>query len=333
VAGWSYSQIHIAYPSIPVPTIKYTVQQANKRQNNLSLARSGRPRKLDEADRERILDVIHGNPRVTYEDLLAEVDHKVKKDSIRRLLTAEGLKKWRVLQRPYLKPEHAIKRLRWAQTYEQFQKADWDRVFWSDECTVERGIGLRPEYTFTRPQDQILARDVHPTPAKGFQIGQMFWAAFSGTTRRTGLIPLFGDSRSQRGGVNRFVIADLYTRVLPTLMLNRDGIFQHDNAPTHTAYVVRDALRDLGIEIMEWPPYSPDLNPIENLWALLKQQIYKLRPDLLHMPNNDATKEVLIATAQEAWNMLDLDILEHLSETMPHRVQAILEAEGWYTSY
>lgn len=84
---------------------------------------------------------------------------------------------------------------------------------------------------------------------------------------------------------------------------------------------------------MEWPPYSPDLNPIENLWMLLKQQIYKLRPDLLHMRNNDTTKEILIATAQQAWTMLDLSILEHLSETMPHRVQAILEAEGWYTSY
>lgn len=76
---------------------------------------------------------------------------------------------------------------------------------------------------------------------------------------------------------------------------------------------------------MEWPPFPPDLNPIENLWTLLKQQIYKLRPDLLHILNNDATKEVLIAIAQGAWNMLDLSILEHLSETMPYRVEAILE--------
>lgn len=77
----------------------------------------------------------------------------------------------------------------------------------------------------------------------------MFWAAFSGTTRRSGLIPLFGDPNSERSGVNRFVIEALYTRVLPTLILNRDGIFQHDNAPTHTAHIVRDALQDLGIEL------------------------------------------------------------------------------------
>lgn len=61
------------------------------------MPRSRRPRKLDEADRERILTTIHDNPRVTYDDLLVGVDYKVKKDLIARLLTTEGLKKWRVL--------------------------------------------------------------------------------------------------------------------------------------------------------------------------------------------------------------------------------------------
>jgi transposase len=93
VAGWSYKQIHAAYPSIPINTIKTTISRESKRIDNQSMPRSGRPRKLDEADRDRILEAIHGNPRATYEDLLAEVDNKVKKDSIRRLLTIEGLKK------------------------------------------------------------------------------------------------------------------------------------------------------------------------------------------------------------------------------------------------
>lgn len=69
----------------------------------------------------------------------------------------------------------------------------------------------------------------------------MFWAAFSGSSRRTGLIPLFGDLDSPRGSVNRWVILELYQRVLPTLINSVEGaIFQQDNAPVHTAYVVRD---------------------------------------------------------------------------------------------
>lgn len=84
---------------------------------------------------------------------------------------------------------------------------------------------------------------------------------------------------------------------------------------------------------MEWPPHSPDLNPIENLWALLKAEIYKLRPDLIDIRNNERTKAILIDTAQIAWVQLSLEHLKHLSETMPHRVQAIIDSEGWYTPY
>lgn len=51
------------------------------------------------------------------------------------------------------------------------------------------------------------------------------------------------------------------------------------------------------------------------------------------MRKNDTTHTILIEKAQEAWNLLDLDILTHLLATMPHRVQAIIEAEGWYTKY
>lgn len=142
---------------------------------------------------------------------------------------------------------------------------DWARVYWSDECTVERGIGVRREWTFIRPKDQPKQGQCQGLPQRGKQTKQMFWGAFSGASRRTGLIPLFGNTEAERTGITRFVIRDLYLRVLPTLVDHEGGIFQHDNAPTHTAYVVRDALQDIGIEVMEWPPHSPDLNPIENL--------------------------------------------------------------------
>ena len=49
----------------------------------------------------------------------------------------------------------------------------------------------------------------------------MFWADFIGSSWRNGLMPFFGDSWSERGGVNRFVIYDLYRLVLPTLLLLR----------------------------------------------------------------------------------------------------------------
>lgn len=84
---------------------------------------------------------------------------------------------------------------------------------------------------------------------------------------------------------------------------------------------------------MIWPPYSPDLNPIENLWAIMKQEIYKLYPDLEHAADTEETRQRLIMAGKEAWQAINGQILHKLSTTMPHRVKAVIAANGWYTKY
>ena len=84
---------------------------------------------------------------------------------------------------------------------------------------------------------------------------------------------------------------------------------------------------------MDWPPYSPDLNPIENLWAIMKAEIYKLHPELKFVDDTEETLRALIEAAKEAWNSIEDRILYNLSVTMPHRVQAVINAKGWYTKY
>lgn len=49
-----------------------------------------------------------------------------------------------------------------------------------------------------------------------------------------------------------------------------------DNASVHTAHIIRDLGQALRINVMIRPPYSPDLNPIENLWDVMKAKIYEL---------------------------------------------------------
>ena len=332
--GWSYREIEKRYPHIPLSTIKATVLKSNKRGlTQEALPRSGGPQKLSTEDKIILLQAIEINPRIKYYKLLEAVEYRISRTTLWRFFRSENKRKWLCLQRPELNEEVANKRREWAERVRDYTYEKWLKVFWSDESTVERGKGIRREYTFTRPKVQIPTRDVQTFSAhKG--VKQMFWAAFSGYGRRTGLIPLFRRDDSPRGGINRWVILDLYQRILPTLMNGVEGaIFQQDNAPVHTAYVVRDWLAEQEFEIMDWPPYSPDLNSIENLWALLKAKIYEMHPEIKDMEDNEETLEYLTIAAQEAWSEMDTAMIENLAVTMPHRVQQVLDNEGWYTSY
>lgn len=328
--GWGPKKIHDKHPEIPINTIKTTIRREHERENNQSKPRSGRPQKLNEDQCIYIHDTVTSNPHTKYEELLDGVDHVVKKRSIQNLLHESNLRKWIQLSRPKLTPQHASQRLEWAKRYESFTSNDWAQVKWSDECTVERGIGKRPIWTFTKPSNQIRLRDVHTKPC-GKGIKQMFWAAF-GASIRTGLIPLDGDPDAQRGGVTARIISILYQSFLPDLLQPGD-IFMHDNAPVHTAGIVQEVLNELGVNVMIWPPHSPDLNPIENLWALMKQKIYELYPELEHAPNTETSKRLLVQAAQEAWHAIEDRVLVSLSESMPNRVHAVIDANGWYTDY
>ena len=74
---------------------------------------------------------------------------------------------------------------------------------------------------------------------------------------------------------------------------------------------------------MQWSTYSLDLNPIENLWLLLKEAIFKKHPKLLTM-QGEAVLEQLIQAAQEAWNEIEDHILKQLSNIMVHYFKIII---------
>ena len=51
-------------------------------------------------------------------------------------------------------------------------------------------------------------------------------------------------------------------------------VFMDDNSRPHRAHVVNDFLQDNDIARLEWPAYSPDMNPIKHVWDRLKRAVY-----------------------------------------------------------
>jgi hypothetical protein len=73
------------------------------------------------------------------------------------------------------------------------------------------------------------------------------------------------------------------------------------------------------------------MNPIENLWKMLKAKIIKLYLELIVIKDNDATRQYLIDTAQEAWELLEDDLFNSLALGMQKRIHALKAVRGWYT--
>ena len=82
------------------------------------------------------------------------------------------------------------------------------------------------------------------------------------------------------GMMNSAKYIDILRRRIVPLIQNptNDGqeIFQHDLAPCHTSKSVRKFASDNNLTILDWPGNSPDMNPIENLWGIVKKRVAKM---------------------------------------------------------
>ena len=80
---------------------------------------------------------------------------------------------------------------------------------------------------------------------------------------------------------------------------------------------------------MPWPSYSPDLNPIENVWAILKHNVEKKVKSIVATKKN-VSKEVFIALVEKEWENLPSEVITNNICSMSNRIKACIKMEGGY---
>ena len=109
-------------------------------------------------------------------------------------------------------------------------------------------------------------------------------------------------------------------------------LVMQENASFHKAAHTMREFERRGMAPIEWPPYSPDLNPIEYVWSYTKDYMQSRYPGLENGRNRSRTQ--FRQVVQEAWdNWFNGDDLDKLMESKPRRMRAVYAAQGGYTKY
>ena len=81
-------------------------------------------------------------------------------------------------------------------------------------------------------------------------------------------------------------------------------IFMQDNATIHIAHAVRNWFQAIAIPLVDWPPYFPDLNPIEHVWYHLKKLVLQKYSDLEGMGKGEEAIKALENALVDFWDVL-----------------------------
>ena len=271
--------------------------------------RSGRPRCTTDATDQDIM--LHSDTHVNDvpKDIVRALDLDVSARTVRRRLNEIDLHG--CVQRA--EHENVRARLSFAEGYSRWTEDEWSRVMFSDETHfylghhgreyVQRPPGAALDPKYTRKDNQQLKGKVS------------LWGCICADG--LGHAELYDESLTAK----RYQ-SILYLNLIRSAQQfwpKGQWWFQQDNASPHAAGTSQAWFHNHGIDVIDWAAWSPDLNPIEELWNDLKRRVYGRHPK---------TMDELERYITEEWAATDLNFISHICRNMPRCLQLVIENNG-----
>ena len=252
-------------------------------------------------------------------ELLQKTKKRISRRTVQRYLATRNVCFHRVMKKPLLTRRHRKQRLAWAREHASWTEEDWIRVLFSDETMIEIHSSSMRRGCYRLPQQKLNPRFIVQTVKHPVKL--MVWGCF-GNGRVGDLHPVTGKIDSH-AYIN--IVRSALPQVKQSVFDGGEFVFQQDNAPCHVSATSRRWFSRNRIELLDWPPMSPDLNPIENLWGILKNRVHARGP----FKNLAELGEV----ARICWDDVGKEELLHLIRSMPDRVKQVIANKGGATRY
>ena len=287
--------------------------------------RIGRPRVFDRLNERYVRNLASSGKcstavEIRY-DLRDTCGISASTNTILRTLRRHGYKSRTKSKRAKLQKVDMRKRRDFVATYKSWEPNDFDKVIWSDETRIRLSGSDGRERCFRRDGQVLKDHHVNPVSKSGHDSIHV-WGCFLAN----GIGYLCRIHGNMDAATYKAVLENELMDTVKWYKLKRkDILFQQDNASSHTAKDIQKWFRSKKVRVMEWPPRSPDLNSIENLWDALKRKVRELPPakDL----------DELWDRVQDAWNAITPEQCQKLVHSLPKRIAQVSQARGGYTRY
>jgi transposase/uncharacterized coiled-coil protein SlyX len=310
-----------SYIAARIPCDVRSVRHWLEHENLQDSPRSGRKRKTTAEQDASMITEAKEKKFTTPRRIKRKLGLDVSSRTIDRRLIEVGLFGRVARHKKIFSDAEKQKRMSFAEGYKHWTPDDWMRVEFADE-KIFWGEGFWGQVFVRRPKGEALNpaycvdQDPHPVKVSA-------WACFSGHGQ--GYMYIFNENMDAK-----LLQGILGTHLVESAELHFDvehaeqWWFLQDNAPQHKSFLIRTWLFNHGIQCIDFPPYSPDLNPIENLWADLARRVEQFQCE---------TMEELQDIVAEEWKVTDKEYMRSLARSMPERCQAVIDAHGDHTKY
>lgn len=273
--------------------------------------KKGRKNSLTSAQRRSLVRKSHEKPLLSAAELAKSLQLCVTPQTIRNELRRNEFRHERLKPIEAIRPENKEKRLAFARNYVTWTKDQWAQVIFTDEKKwnligndgyVSAWVDNRQE--FHRDEVQRLRQSV------------MTWGAISA---EKGLVIVRIDEKIDGPTYCEMLESCFFDSAEVELPPN--FLFQQDNASAHVCRHTTAYLESRGISVFSWPAQSPDLSPIEDIWGIVSEKVYK-------HGKTYQTKDDLWSAIVAAWDAIPRSTLQNLYKSMNPRLIKVLESGG-----